>query len=203
MILYLCWWAEKSLKKNLQLKIILHKILLKMVVWVKVEIIVFFHWFQFVDLYLKHYWIIILFCWCTVKRICIQNLFERHNVSVRLVISSLSTVCTASVLIVFLTLLMFQEIHTWNCPFYCVNTSYPMDICLSGRHISAYQTTEKIILCVHWLGRSGSVRSPGGASYFLPVYTAWRQTSFPFGACSVQTEFLRSFQSEYLWQYIK
>ena len=35
--------------------------------------------------------------------------------------------------------------------FYCVNTSYPMDNCLSGRRRPACQTPEKDVLCYHWL----------------------------------------------------
>ena len=58
-------------------------------------------------------------------------------------------------------------------PFYCVNTSYPMDNCLSGRHRPARQMSEKkkkrrpvfppasrSVVLVH---------SPDGVSYFLPV----------------------------------
>ena len=33
--------------------------------------------------------------------------------------------------------------------FYCVNTSYPMDNCLSGRRRPARQTSEKDVLCFH------------------------------------------------------
>ena len=33
--------------------------------------------------------------------------------------------------------------------FYCVNTSYPMDNCLSGRRRPARQTSEKDVLCLH------------------------------------------------------
>ena len=40
------------------------------------------------------------------------------------------------------------EINFVKSVFYCVNTSYPMDNCLSGRH---------------------TVHSPDGVSYFLPV----------------------------------
>ena len=36
-----------------------------------------------------------------------------------------------------------------NVPFYCVNTSYPMDNSLSGRRRPARQTSEKDVLCFH------------------------------------------------------
>ena len=42
-----------------------------------------------------------------------------------------------------------QELR--NSPFYCVNTSYPMDNCLSGRRRPARQTSEKDVLCCHRL----------------------------------------------------
>ena len=35
--------------------------------------------------------------------------------------------------------------------FYCVNTSYPMDTCYSGRCGPARQTSEKDVPCFHWL----------------------------------------------------
>ena len=54
-------------------------------------------------------------------------------------------------------------------PFYCVNTSYPMDNSLSGQRRPARQTSEKDVLCFHRLGRPSTVHSPGGVSYFLPV----------------------------------
>ena len=38
----------------------------------------------------------------------------------------------------------FQTFH-----FYSVNTSYPMDNSLSGRHRPARQTSEKDVLCLH------------------------------------------------------
>ena len=53
--------------------------------------------------------------------------------------------------------------------FYCVNTSCPMDNSLSGRRGPARQTSEKDVLCLHRLGRSSTVHSPDGVSYFLPV----------------------------------
>ena len=46
--------------------------------------------------------------------------------------------------------------------FYCVNTSYPMDKCLSGRHGPARQTSEKDVLCLHRPGRPSTVHSPDG-----------------------------------------
>ena len=56
--------------------------------------------------------------------------------------------------------------------FYCVNTSYPMDNSLSGRRRPARQTSEKDVLCFHRPGRSSTVHSQDGVSYFLPVETA-------------------------------
>ena len=53
--------------------------------------------------------------------------------------------------------------------FYCVNTSYPMDNCLSGRRRPARQTPEKDVLCFHRLAGPSTVHSPGGAWYLLPV----------------------------------
>ena len=41
-------------------------------------------------------------------------------------------------------------IYLLNLQFYCVNTSYPMDNCLSGRRRPARQTSEKDVLCFHW-----------------------------------------------------
>ena len=46
---------------------------------------------------------------------------------------------------------------------------YPMGHCLSGRRGPVRQTSEKDVLCFHRLGRSSTVHSPGGVSYFLPV----------------------------------
>ena len=46
---------------------------------------------------------------------------------------------------------------------------YPMDNSLSGRRRPARQTSEKDVLCFHRPGRSSTVHSPDGVSYFLPV----------------------------------
>ena len=59
--------------------------------------------------------------------------------------------------------------HAVPLPFYCVNTSYPMDNSLSGQRRPARQTSEKDVLCLHRPGRSNAVHSPGGVWYFLPV----------------------------------
>ena len=56
-----------------------------------------------------------------------------------------------------------------KCKFYCINTSYPMDNCLSGRRRPARQTPEKDVLCFHRLAGPSTVHSPDGVSYFLPV----------------------------------
>ena len=44
-----------------------------------------------------------------------------------------------------------QEINFVKGVFYCVNTSYTMDKCLSGRRRPARQTSEKDVLCFHRL----------------------------------------------------
>ena len=64
---------------------------------------------------------------------------------------------------------MFATNMSHKLPFYCVNTSYPMDNSLSGRRGPARQTSEKDVLCLHRLGRPSTVHSPDGVSYFLPV----------------------------------
>ena len=56
-------------------------------------------------------------------------------------------------------------------PFYCVNTSYPMDNCFTGRHDRSRQTPEKDVLYIIPAGPVSSVHSLGGASYLLPVQT--------------------------------
>ena len=53
--------------------------------------------------------------------------------------------------------------------FYCVNTSYPMDNCFTGRRDWSRQTPEKDVLYIIPAGPVSSVHSLGGASYLLPV----------------------------------
>ena len=53
--------------------------------------------------------------------------------------------------------------------FYCVNTSYPMDNCFTGRRDRSRQTPEKDVLYIIPAGPVTSVHSLGGASYLLPV----------------------------------
>ena len=53
--------------------------------------------------------------------------------------------------------------------FYCVNTSYPMDNCFTGRRDRSRQTPEKDVLYIIPAGPVSSVLSLGGASYLLPV----------------------------------
>ena len=62
--------------------------------------------------------------------------------------------------------------------FYCVNTSYPMDNCFTGRRDRSRQTPEKDVLYIIPAGPVSSVYSLGGASYLLPVKTEWRQFIF-------------------------
>ena len=66
-------------------------------------------------------------------------------------------------------LLILLQIH-WsaNLYFYCVNTSYPMDNCFTGRHDRSRQTPEKDVLYIILAGPVSSVHSLGGASYLLP-----------------------------------
>ena len=66
-------------------------------------------------------------------------------------------------------LLKYLQFASVKYPFYCVNTSYPMDNSLSGRRGPARQTSEKDVLCLHRLGRPSTVHSLDGVSYFLPV----------------------------------
>ena len=56
-----------------------------------------------------------------------------------------------------------------NYSFYCVNTSYPMDNCFTGRRDRSRQTPEKDVLYIIPAGPVSSVHSLGGASYLLPV----------------------------------
>ena len=58
-----------------------------------------------------------------------------------------------------------------NLQFYCVNTSYPMDNCFTGRRDRSRQTPEKDVLYIILAGPVSSVHSLGGASYLLPVQT--------------------------------
>ena len=58
-----------------------------------------------------------------------------------------------------------------NIHFYCVNTSYPMDNCFTGRRDRSRQTPEKDVLYIIPAGPVSSVHSLGGASYLLPVQT--------------------------------
>ena len=53
-----------------------------------------------------------------------------------------------------------QKVH-----FYCVNTSYPMDNCFTGRHNRSCQTPEKDILYIILARLVSNVHSLGGASY--------------------------------------
>ena len=57
---------------------------------------------------------------------------------------------------------MFTRLYVIKFVFYCVNTSYPMDQCLSGRRGPAHQTSEKDVLCLHRLSWPSTVHSPGG-----------------------------------------
>ena len=54
-----------------------------------------------------------------------------------------------------------------NWCFYCLNTSYPMDNCFTGRHDRSRQLSEKDVLYIIPAGPARRVHSPGGASYFL------------------------------------
>ena len=64
-----------------------------------------------------------------------------------------------------------HSIKIWKSLFYCVNTSYPMDNCFTGRRDRSRQTPEKDVLYIIPAGPVSSVHSLGGASYLLPVQT--------------------------------
>ena len=88
---------------------------------------------------------------------------------------------------------MASYLHTWfNMNFYCVNTSYPMDNCFTGRRDRSRQTPEKDVLYIIPAGPVWRVHSPGGASYFL-FLSRQRDViaSFLFGAWRVKTCFQR------------
>ena len=76
--------------------------------------------------------------------------------------------------------------------FYCVNTSYPMDNCFTGRPDRSRSTPEKDVLYIIPAGPVRRVHSPGGASYFL-FLSRQRDViaSFSFGAWRVKTCFQR------------
>ena len=79
-----------------------------------------------------------------------------------------------------------------NSQFYCVNTSYPMDNCFTGRRDRSRQTPEKDVLYIIPAGPVRRVHSPGGASYFL-FLSRQRDViaSFSFGTWRVKTCFQR------------
>ena len=79
-----------------------------------------------------------------------------------------------------LTLILLKIFEIYLCcyfatskkiAFYCVNTSYPMDNCFTGRRDRSRQTPEKDVLYIIPAGPVSSVHSLGGASYLLPVQT--------------------------------
>ena len=74
--------------------------------------------------------------------------------------------------------------------FYCVNTSYLMDNCFTGRRDRSRQTSEKDVLYIIPAGPARRVHSPGGASYFL-FLSRHRDViaSFSFGMWRVKTCF--------------
>ena len=74
--------------------------------------------------------------------------------------------------------------------FYCINTSYPMDNCFTGRCDRSRQTSEKDVLYIIPTGPARRVHSPGGASYFLFLSRPGDViASFSFGAWRVKTCF--------------
>ena len=75
--------------------------------------------------------------------------------------------------------------------FYCINTSYPMDNCFTGRRDRSRQTSEKDVLYIIPAGPARRVHLSGGASYFL-FLSRHRDViaSFSFGAWRVKTYFL-------------
>ena len=85
--------------------------------------------------------------------------------------------------------------------FYCVNTSYPMDNCFTGRRDWFRQTPEKDVLYIIPAGPVRRVHSPGGASYFL-FLSRQRDViaSFSFGAKECAEDFLQRYVFEVLQQ---
>ena len=69
----------------------------------------------------------------------------------------------------YFTLALAKTIFSLNLYFYCVNTSYPMDNCFTGRRDRSRQTPEKDVLYIIPAGPVSSVHSLGGASYLLSV----------------------------------
>ena len=87
---------------------------------------------------------------------------------------------------------VIEELVDESIIFYCVNTSYPMDNCFTGRRDRSRQTPEKDVLYIIPAGPVRRVHSPGGASYFL-FLSRQRDviSSFSFGARRVKTCFQR------------
>ena len=87
----------------------------------------------------------------------------------------------------------------WIFIFYCVNTSYPMDNCFTGRRDRSRQTPEKDVLYRIPAGPVRRVHLPGGASYFL-FLSRHRDViaSFSFGAWRVKTCFQRQGISRFI-----
>ena len=99
--------------------------------------------------------------------------------------------------------------------FYCVNTSYPMDNCFTGRCDRSRQTPEKDVLYIIPAGQASSVHSLGGASILASCPD--RVTSvhlFRLARVEVQTrfEFISKFEENavystnlkliFIWKYI-
>ena len=84
----------------------------------------------------------------------------------------------------------FKPFTNFILHFYCVNTSYPMDNCFTGRRDRSRQTSEKDVLYIIPAGPARRVHSPGGASYVL-FLSRQRDViaSFSFGAWRVKTCF--------------
>ena len=76
--------------------------------------------------------------------------------------------------------------------FYCVNTSYPMDNCFTGRRDRSRQTSEKEVL---YILPTGLVTECAFARWYIVLPFLSRQcdviASFSFGVKSVQTCFLQ------------
>ena len=74
-----------------------------------------------------------------------------------------------------------------NTQFYCINTSYPMDNCFTGRRDQSRQTPEKDVL---YILPAGPVTEVAHRTSFLSRQCDFI-ASFSFGAWSVQTCFYR------------
>ena len=100
----------------------------------------------------------------------------------------------------YLVLILHLYTHylSYKHYFYCVNTSYPMDNCFTGRRDRSRQTSEKDVLYRFQQDRSQSVHSPGGTWYFISCLPIDVIASFSFGAKECAEDFLQRYVFEVL-----